>query len=151
MLIFQLDDGNIYLVNLCSVGCVSVSPEEKCDRWQVRDLVHGHPWYPWYPWYLTCLLSAMASVETLHCSLRGPQNLLAAFQLFPKCSGSRAPVGFNSPVPQAGRGAESHWHSQMANGSAPTPIPASLAIDEEAEHYSELSRSWQTLSAPVSC
>lgn len=87
---------------------VPLSPED--DRLGIW--VHGRSLC-----YLMCSLSGLASGETLHCFLRprgtrtwqvsgigchlGPQNPLAVFLLFSKCSGSRAPVDFNSPAPQA--------------------------------------------------
>lgn len=93
------------------LDAVPLSPED--DRLGIW--VHGRSL-----WYLMCSLRALASAETLHCFLRprgtrtwqvsgihwhlGPQNPLAVFLLFSKCSGSRAPVHFNPPAPQADKG-----------------------------------------------
>lgn len=118
-------------------------------------------------WYLMSSLSGLASGETLHCFLKpcgtrtwqasgicchlGPQNPLAVFLLFSKCSGSRAPVDFNSPVPQADKGQNLTATLRWQNSSIPTPTPIPLEVNGEAEHCCELSHSLRTFSVPVSC
>lgn len=114
------------------LDAVPLSPED--DRLGIW--VHGRSL-----WYLMCSLRALASAETLHCFLRprgtgtwhvsgirwhlGSQNPLAVFLFFSKCSGSRASVDFNSPVPQADKGqnltATLRW--QTAAPPPPPPLP----------------------------